>query len=85
MGFQIFLAQLAEKYPDNLNVIPEDNGKFHHNSRLKITSGYFTYFSTTIQPRIESNGESVVAHKTRTELGNLGKFRLCSRKSWRFY
>jgi hypothetical protein len=50
MCFQIFLAQLAEKYPDNLNVIPEDNGKFHHSSRLKIPSGYFTYFSTTIQP-----------------------------------
>jgi len=49
MCFQIFLAQLAEKYPDNLNVIPEDNGKFHH-SRLKIPSGCFTYFSTTIEP-----------------------------------
>ena len=70
MCFQIFLAQLAEKYPDNLNVIPEDNGKFHH-SRLKIPSGCFTYFSTTIEPWIKSNGESVVAHKTRTELGNL--------------
>jgi hypothetical protein len=34
--FQMFLDQLASEYPDNLNVIQLDNGRFHHSSTLKI-------------------------------------------------
>jgi hypothetical protein len=52
--FQIFLDKLADKYPDSLNVVQLDNGKFHHSSSLKVPSGYSTGFSTTIQPRIKS-------------------------------
>jgi len=55
--FQIFLAQLADKYPDNFNVVQLDNGKFYHSSSLKVPSGYSTGFSTTIQPRIKSRRE----------------------------
>ncbi len=51
MYFQIFLDQLAEKYPVHLNVIQLNNGKFHHSSRLKIPSGDSTDFSTTLQPQ----------------------------------
>lgn len=55
--FQKFLDQLADKYPDNLNVVQLDNGKFHHSSSLKVPSGYSTCFSTTLQPRIKSRRE----------------------------
>ncbi len=67
--FQIFLDNLAAEYPEHLNVVQLDNGKFHHSSQLKIPSGYFTAFSATLLSRIESNRESMAIHKTRTELG----------------
>ncbi len=69
--FQIFLDNLAADYPEHLNVVQLDNGKFHHSSQLKIPSGYFTDFSTTLQPRIESNRESMAIHKTKIELGTI--------------
>jgi hypothetical protein len=47
--FQIFLNKLSQEYPDNLNVVQLDNGKFHHSHQLKIPSGHFTNFSTTLQ------------------------------------
>jgi hypothetical protein len=67
--FQIFLDNLAAEYPEHLNVVQLDNGKFHHSSQLKIPSGDFTGFSATLLSRVESNRESMAIHKTRTELG----------------
>ena len=69
--FQIFLDKLAEEYPDHLNVVQLDNGKFHHSHQLKIPSGHFTNFSTALQSRIESDRENMATYKTRIELGNL--------------
>jgi hypothetical protein len=66
--FQIFLDNLAAEYPEHLNVVQLDNGKFHPSSQLKIPSGCFTGFSTTIQSRIESERESMAIYKTRIEL-----------------
>jgi transposase len=70
MFFQIFLDQLAEKYPNHLNIIQLDNGKFHHSSRLKFPDKISLIFQPPYSPELNL-GESVVAHKTRTELGNL--------------
>ena len=44
MCFQIFLDQLAEKYPAHLNVIQLDNGNFHQSSRLKIPDNILLIF-----------------------------------------
>jgi transposase len=70
MLFQIFLDQLAEKYPNHLNIIQLDNGKFHHSSRLKFSDKISLIFQPPYSPELNL-GESVVAHKTRSELGNL--------------
>jgi hypothetical protein len=69
MCFQIFLDLLADKYPEHLNIIQLDNGKFHHSSRLKIPDNILLIFQPPYSPELNL-GESVVAHKTRTELGN---------------
>ncbi len=51
----MFLERLAEQYPEHLNIIQLDNGRFHYGSNLKIPSGHCIDIPTTIQPRIESN------------------------------
>jgi len=43
--FQIFLEQLASDYPDNLNVVQLDNGRFHHSSNLKIPDNILLIFN----------------------------------------
>jgi len=42
--FQIFWEQLAGEYPDNLNVVQLDNGRFHHSSSLKIPDNILLIF-----------------------------------------
>ena len=74
MCFQIFLDKLAEKYPDYLNVIQLDNGKFHHSSSLKIPDNILLIFQPPYSPELNL-GENMVTHKTRTELGNIWKSR----------
>jgi len=70
--FQIFLEQLALEYPDNLNVVQLDNGRFHHSSNLKIPDNILLIFQPpAIQSRIDSYRESMATYKTRIELGNL--------------
>ncbi|MEG4501203.1 hypothetical protein QUB05_29030 [Microcoleus sp. F10-C6] len=54
MCFQLFLDPLAEKYPDNLNIIQLDKARFHQSSILKIPSGYSIDFSTSLLSQIES-------------------------------
>jgi hypothetical protein len=39
--FQIFLEQLAGEYPDNLNVVQLDNGRFHYSSSLTIPTTFY--------------------------------------------
>ena len=68
--FQIFLDKLADKYPDNLNVLKLDNGKFHHSSSLKIPDNILLIFQPPYSPELNL-GENMVTHKTRTELGNI--------------
>jgi hypothetical protein len=48
--FQIFLEQLAGEYPDNLNVVQLDNGKFHHSSSLKIPDNILLIFQPPYSP-----------------------------------
>ncbi|MEG4805672.1 transposase [Microcoleus sp. ARI1-B5] len=43
--FQIFLDKLAQDYPDNLNVVQLDNGKFHHSYQLKIPDNILLIFN----------------------------------------
>lgn len=52
MCFQIFLDELADKYPENLNVIQLDNGKFHHSSSLKIPDNILLIFQPPYSPEL---------------------------------
>jgi transposase len=52
MCFQIFLDQLAKKYPTHLNVIQLDNGKFHHSSSLKIPDNIILIFQPPYSPEL---------------------------------
>jgi hypothetical protein len=54
MCFQIFLDQLAEKYPTHLNVIQLDNSKFHHSSSLKIPDNILLIFQPPYTPDLNS-------------------------------
>lgn len=72
--FQIFLDKLASKYPDNLNIIQLDNGRFHQSNILKIPDNVLLIFQPPGAFRIKSNWESMAVYKTQIELGNLSKF-----------
>jgi hypothetical protein len=50
--FQIFLDQLASEYPDNLNVVQLDNGRFHHSSNLKIPDNILLIFQPPYSPEL---------------------------------
>ena len=50
--FQIFLGQLAGEYPDNLNVVQLDNGRFHHSSSLKIPDKILLIFQPPYSPEL---------------------------------
>ena len=50
--FQIFLEQLAGEYPDNLNVVQLDNGRFHHSSNLKIPDNILLIFQPPYSPEL---------------------------------
>ncbi len=52
MYFQMFLDQLAEKYPAHLNVIQLDNGKFHHSSSLRIPGNILLIFQPPYPPEL---------------------------------
>ena len=52
MCFQVFLEQLAEKYPTHLNVIQLDNGKFYHSSSLKIPDNILLIFQPPYTPEL---------------------------------
>lgn len=48
----MFLDQLAEQYPDNLNIIQLDNGRFHHGSKLKIPDNVILIFQPPYSPEL---------------------------------
>jgi hypothetical protein len=73
--FQIFLDNLAAEYPEHLNVVQLDNGKFHHSSQLKIPDNILLVFQPLGASRIESERESMAIYKTRIELGTVGQLR----------
>jgi transposase len=50
--FQIFLYQLAWEYPDNLNVVQLDNGRFHPSSNLKIPDNILLIFQPPYSPEL---------------------------------
>ena len=52
--FQIVLDKLAWKYPDNLNVVQLDNGRFHHSSNLKISDNILLIFQPPYSPELNS-------------------------------
>jgi len=62
--FQMFLDQLSDKYPDHLNVIQLDNGRFHHGSNLTIPDNILLIFQPPYSPELNL-GEGMAAHKTR--------------------
>ena len=50
--FQIFLEPLASEYPDNLNVVQLDNGRFHHSNNLKIPDKILLIFQPLYSPEL---------------------------------
>lgn len=50
--FQIFLDKLAAHYPDVLNIVQVDNGKFHHSSTLKIPDNVLLIFQPPYSPEL---------------------------------
>ncbi len=50
--FQIFLEQLAGEYPENLNVVQLDNGRFHHSNSLKIPDNILLIFQPPYSPEL---------------------------------
>lgn len=46
--FQNFLNQFSEAYPDSLNVIQLDNGRFHSAKKMKFPKMLFCYFNLPI-------------------------------------
>jgi hypothetical protein len=61
MCFQIFLYQLAEKYPTHLNVIQLDNVKFHHSSSLKIPDNIVLIVQPPYTPELNPI-EKILSH-----------------------
>ena len=68
--FQIFLEQLASEYPEHLNIVQLDNGRFHYSSSLKIPDNILLIFQPPYSPELNL-GESGALYKTRIEVGNL--------------
>ena len=50
--FQIFLDNLAAEYPEHLNVVQLDNGKFHHSSQLKSPDNILLAFQPPYSPEL---------------------------------
>ena len=68
--FKIFLNQLASEYPEHLNIVQLENGRFHYSSSLKIPDNILLIFQRPYSPELNL-GESVALYKTRIELENL--------------
>ena len=64
--FQIFLDKLATEYPDYLNVIQVDNGRFHYGSNLKIPDNILLIFQPPYSP--ELNPIERLWHYIKSEL-----------------
>ncbi len=64
--FKIFLDKLAANYPEELNVIQVDNGRFHHSSALKIPDNVLLIFQPPYSP--ELNPIERVWHYIKQEL-----------------
>jgi len=50
--FQIFLDKLSQEYPEHLNVVQLDNGKFHHSYQLKIPPNILLIFQPPYSPEL---------------------------------
>jgi hypothetical protein len=48
--FQIFLDKLSQEYPEHLNVVQLDNGKFHQSYQLKIPHNILLIFQPPYSP-----------------------------------
>ncbi len=66
MCFQIFLDKLAAEYPEQLNVIQRDNGRFHLSSKLKIPEKVLLIFQPPYSPQL--NPIERVWHYIKQEL-----------------
>jgi transposase len=64
--FQIFLEQLASEYPEYLNIVQLDNGRFHYSSSLKIPDNILLLFQPPYSP--ELNPIERVWHYIKQEL-----------------
>ncbi len=50
--FQIFLDKLSQEYPEHLNVVQLDNGKFHQSYQLKIAHNILLIFQPPYSPEL---------------------------------
>jgi transposase len=50
--FSNFLDNLAAEYPEHLNVVQLDNGKFHQSSQLKIPDNILLVFQPPYSPEL---------------------------------
>jgi hypothetical protein len=64
--FQVFLEQLASEYPEHLNIVQLDNGRFHYSSSLKIPDNILLIFQPPYSP--ELNPIERVWHYIKQEL-----------------
>jgi hypothetical protein len=67
----LFLDKLAAHYPEVLNIVQVDNGKFHHSSTLKIPDNVLLIFQPPYSPELNPLLASMALYKTTISLGNL--------------
>jgi transposase len=56
--FSNILRAVSREYPDNLNVVQLDNGRFHHSSSLKIPDNILLIFQPPYSPELNPYRES---------------------------
>ena len=50
--FQIFINQFSEAFPDSLNVVVLDNGRFHHAKKIEIPDNVILLFLPPYSPEL---------------------------------
>ncbi len=64
--FKKFLNQLASEYPEHLNIVQLNNGRFHYSSSLKIADNILLIFQPPYSPEV--NPIERVWHYIKQEL-----------------
>lgn len=61
--FQIFLDRMAERDPDKLHILIEDNGAFHKAKKLKIPENVLLIFQPSYSPEVNGAEKMWAAYK----------------------